>query len=203
MRKLSSNKSRFIACAAIAPCPAAIIIWQFAGVTQPAEYKTRHARAHAMVDDDLSIRVQFRSELFGEAGVKNIAARGEDVIDLHACLAPENQRENFAAAMFHIFDPRRFDRNLIFTQPGRVLFIPARFLAVRDDDDGGRVVQHAKRVLDRFVIRATDRNSFSADAVTIAVFAEKHAVPEAFLHPGDVGWNVKNSCRDQEPRRTI
>ena len=32
----SSNRSRLIACAAAAPCPAAIIIWQFAGVTQPA-----------------------------------------------------------------------------------------------------------------------------------------------------------------------
>ncbi len=34
--KLSSNRSRLIAWPAMAPCPAAMIIWQFAGVTHPA-----------------------------------------------------------------------------------------------------------------------------------------------------------------------
>jgi hypothetical protein len=59
-------------------------------------------------------------------------------------------------------------------------------------------MEHAKRVLDRFIVRADDRDPFMADAITIAVFAKKHAVPEALFHPRNLGWQMENAGRDQQ-----
>ncbi len=64
-------------------------------------------------------------------------------------------------------------------------------------------MQHPERVLDRLVVRAADRDPLPAHAVAIAVFAKKHAVPEAFLHPGDLGREMENAGREEETIRPV
>ena len=74
------------------------------------------------------------------------------------------------------------------------------FSAVGRHDHAGRIVQHAERILDRFVVRAADRDPFSAHPIAVAILAEKHAVPEALLHPGNLRRKMKNAGCEQEPR---
>jgi hypothetical protein len=74
-----------------------------------------------------------------------------------------------------------------------MLFVPNRPLAIRCDDDASRIIEHPERVFDCFVARTDDRDPFSANAITVAVFAKKHAVPEAFLHAGNLRWQMENS----------
>ena len=58
-------------------------------------------------------------------------------------------------------------------------------------------MQHPQRVFDRFIGRANDRDPFSPDSKSVAVLAEKHAVPEALFDAGNLRRQVKNS-RGQE-----
>ena len=59
-------------------------------------------------------------------------------------------------------------------------------------------MQHAERVFDGFIVRADDRDPFPADAIAVAVLAEKHAVAEALFHAGDLGRQMKNSRREEQ-----
>src|SRR3954469_6060222 len=59
-------------------------------------------------------------------------------------------------------------------------------------------MEHPEGILDGFVIPPDDGDPLSANAMTVAVLAEKHTVPEAFLHPRDFGRQMKNPRRDQQ-----
>jgi hypothetical protein len=60
-------------------------------------------------------------------------------------------------------------------------------------------MQHAEGVFDGFVVRPNDRNSLFAHAITVAVLAEKHAVPEALLHAGDLWRQMENAGGEEQP----
>src|SRR5205807_3339247 len=46
--------------------------------------KPRQGRAHTVIDLDLAIGIKLRAEFFRQLVVKNVAARREEIIDLHA-----------------------------------------------------------------------------------------------------------------------
>src|SRR2546423_9889380 len=121
--------------------------------------------------------------------MKNVTARGEDVVDLDLRTAAfEGEGTHLTAMMFDIGNLVGVHWNFIFLQPSRVFPAPMRFLAVRRHNHASRIMQHSKRVLDGFIIRAADRDAFAAHPVTVAILAKKHAVPEALLHSRDLRW---------------
>src|SRR5437868_5494915 len=93
--------------------------------------------------------------------------------------------------------------NLILAQPFRVLPIPMLTLAVRRHDDTGRIIEHTQRVLDRLIVRANDGDSLPTDAMSITIFAKKHAVPETFSYSGYVRRDVKDASCDEESLRPV
>jgi hypothetical protein len=152
-----------------------------------------------LVDLDLAIGVELRAELLRQAGVKNVAARGEQIIDPDAVTSHKVERANFTPAMVDVADAFAFDGNLVLGQPERVLLIPRRPFAVRGHDDAGGVMQHAEGVFNGFVVRTNDGDALLADAITVAILAEKHAVPEALLHAGNLGRQMENARRQKQP----
>ena len=152
-----------------------------------------------MIDLDLPISVQLRAQALGQPRVKNIAARRENTIDLHFAPIGEEKAAHLAILTITIGDAIGVDRDLVFLQPLGVLIVPVDFLPVGGDHDTGGVMQHTQGILNRFIARADDGDRLAPDAEPIAIFAEKHAVAEAFLHSGDVWWDVKNAGGQKQP----
>ena len=120
----------------------------------PSGVQSRHTRAHAWVDFDLPVCVQFRAELFGQAGVKNIAARGENVIDLHAPSSREIERADLAPAVFDVSNAFSLHRDFVFRQPTSEPFTPRSEAFCRSSPQSRTrgIVQHPERVFDGFVV---------------------------------------------------
>ena len=165
--------------------------------------QTLHACSHALINFDLAVTVQLCPQLLRQAGMKNITARGENVIDFHPASIFEKERLNFCIVMFDIANFFLVHWNLVLAQPPRVLLVPTLTLAVRRYDDAGRIIEHAEGVLDGLIARANDGNSVSADAIPITIFAEKHAMPETFSYSRYLRRNVKDARCDEETLRPV
>src|SRR5205807_5538510 len=138
-----------------------------------------------------------------QAGVKNVAARGENAIDLDVTPTLECECLNFFTAMFNVANLFLMHRNLVLAQPVRVLLVPTLTLAVRSHDNAGRIREHAKCEVDGLIVRPNDCDSFSADAIPVAILTKKHAMPETFSYSGYLGRNVKNARRHEERSRAV
>ncbi len=159
--------------------------------------KPRHRRPHAMIDFNLPFLIDPRPELLRQLCVENITAGRENIIDLDSLIAVEPEGENLAITMFDVAGFLALDGNLIFLQPFGVARAPADFLPISHDDHTHGIVQHAE-LLDGLVVAAADRDPLLADTVTVAVFAKKHAMSEAFLNARNVGRQVENSRRQKQ-----
>src|SRR5688500_4766462 len=99
--------------------------------------ESRHARPHALVDLDLAVRIELRAKLLGQTSVKNVAAGGEQVIDLNAGASHKIERANFALSMVDVLNALPSNGNLVFGQPAGMALVPRGSFAVRGHDDAG------------------------------------------------------------------
>jgi len=153
--------------------------------------------ALAFVHDDLALFIQGGAELPGEMVVEYISARGEETVREE--LLPAGEREAFQITglvldVYYFFD---VNWHLVVAEPALVLRVPMRHFAIRQKNDGIAEGDDTERVFHRFVIVAGDGYAFTLNAIAIAIFAEKEALADAFVHSRDF-WRKMINASGQE-----
>src|SRR3569833_3044906 len=100
---------------------------------------------------------------------------------------------NLTAVMTHVANGLAMDGNSVRVNPFLMTPAPTRLATVGHDGHVRGISQDRQRVFDGFVGPAVNGDTAVLNAISIAVFAKKHAMPQAGFYAGNIRWNVKNA----------